>query len=220
MPRLQQSCLSQGTILQLLHATTMPSLVPNPHPVQCSQFAAHLLLQNFSNTLQVVFADVGAYSMQPASPEPSKPPPPAAACACKPAATSNSSDMPPEAANPTDSSGTGHSAGQAQQAQQSPALPLPHQQPAYSHTPPLPGNSPSTTDAADGNNQRPMVLSDASLATASSDKRGEEQGRDVGQIAGYRWQLPAGVTQDECIMLWVGPDTVPTLTHLHLTFNQ
>lgn len=64
------------------------------------------------------------------------------------------------------------------------------------------------------------VSSDACLTTASSEGRGEEEGRATGQIGGYRWQLPAGVKQDECIMLWVGPDTVPTLTHLHLTFNK
>ena len=207
--------------------TTMPRLWPRPHPVQCSQVAALVLLQKFSNTLQVVFADVEAHSMQPASPEPSTSSPQAAVCACKAATTSNSSEMPSEAASPTNSSGIGHSAGQAQQAQQtkqaqqSPAAPLPHQQPAHSLTPPPPPSSHlCTTDAADSNNQPPMGSSDACLATASSADRDEEEGRVAGQIAGYRWQLPAGMTQDECVMLWVGPDTVPTLTHLHLTFNK
>ena len=100
------------------------------------------------------------------------------------------------------------------------ALSLPQQQPAHSAILPEPSNNTGATQAGDDGEQRPSVLSDACLATASSEVRNEEDGPVNGQIGGYRWQLPAGVTQDECIMLWVGPDTVPTLTHLHLTFNK
>lgn len=41
-----------------------------------------------------------------------------------------------------------------------------------------------------------------------------------GHIAGYSWQLPPGAKLDECIMVWVGSDDVPALTHLHLTYSR
>lgn len=187
-------------------------------PTHINQHAVYVLLQNFRHTLQVVFADVAAHSMQPLSSEPSTSAPQAAACSCKAAATSNvSSAMPSETAHPRNSCPSNPA---CQQTQQPPALPLSQQQPAHSATLPQRSNTPGAKQAADDGEQRPSASSDASLATASSAGRGEEQGRVTGQIGGYRWQLPAGVTQDECIMLWLGPDTVPTLTHLHLTFNK
>lgn len=76
------------------------------------------------------------------------------------------------------------------------------------------------TPDAEGKDQLLSEPPDVSLATASSEEKDEERGQNTGQIGGYSWQLPAGVTQEECIMLWVGPDSVPTLTHLHLTFNK
>ena len=167
-----------------------------------------MLLQNFSNTLQVVFADAEAHSMQPVSPGPSASAPQAAACSCNGAAASNDRSAIP--------SGMAHSANSCvgdPTCQQT-------QQPAHSATLSERSNSTGATQAADGGAQCPSVPCDASLATASSEGRGEAEGRVTGQIGGYRWQLPAGVTQDECIMLWVGPDTVPTLTHLHLAFNK
>ena len=180
-----------------------------------TQDAVFVVLQNFSNTLQVVFADVAAHSMQPLSSEPSTSAPQATACACEGAATSkDSSAMPTEIAHPTSSC-----AGDPV-CQHPPALSLSQQQPAHSATLPERSNTTGTTQAADGGEQHVSVSSDACLAPASSEGRGEEEGQATGQIGGYRWQLPAGISQDECIMLWVGPDTVPTLTHLHLTYNK
>ena len=181
--------------------------------------AAFVLLQNFSNTLQVVFADVPAHSMQPVCPEPSTTAPQAAACSCRGAAPSNnSSAMPSETAHSTNSFANDPA---NQQTQQPPAVLLSQQQPGHSAILPERNHNTGAALATGSSMQRPPgVLSDACLATASSEGIGEEDGRVTGQLGGYRWQLPAGVTQDECIMLWVGPDTVPTLTHLHLTFNK
>lgn len=74
---------------------------------------------------------------------------------------------------------------------------------------------------------------DVSNAVEQSSDRGDEgvhaegaapQARDgamsSGHIAGYSWQLPPGAKQDECIMVWVGSDDVPALTHLHLTYSK
>ena len=58
------------------------------------------------------------------------------------------------------------------------------------------------------------------LATSSSLQHEEAVASISGHIAGYSWQLPPGVSQGECIMMWVGPDTTSALTHLHLTFNR
>ena len=41
-----------------------------------------------------------------------------------------------------------------------------------------------------------------------------------GCLAGYSWQLPPGTQQEDGTMVWVGPDDVPTLMHLHLAFNK
>jgi len=57
-------------------------------------------------------------------------------------------------------------------------------------------------------------------AGAESHSHDEEHVASSGQIAGYSWQLPPGVKQDACIMMWIGADDVPALTHLHLTFNK
>lgn len=97
---------------------------------------------------------------------------------------------------------------------------LPQQQSAHGTAVPDFSDSTSGAQAAGGGGQHLRESPDVCLATASSEEKGQQDGHITGQIAGYSWQLPAGVTQDECIMLWVGPETVPTLTHLHLTFNK
>ena len=62
----------------------------------------------------------------------------------------------------------------------------------------------------------------ASLRAADAEvhHQDDERAASSGQIAGYSWQLPPGVNQDACIMMWIGADDVPALTHLHLTFNK
>jgi len=62
----------------------------------------------------------------------------------------------------------------------------------------------------------------ASLRTAGAEPQNydEDKAASSGQIAGYSWQLPPGMKQDACIMMWIGADDVPALTHLHLTFNK
>ena len=61
----------------------------------------------------------------------------------------------------------------------------------------------------------------ASLGTAGAEPRSnDDEIASSRQIAGYSWQLPPGMKQDACIMMWVGADDVPALTHLHLTFNK
>ena len=62
----------------------------------------------------------------------------------------------------------------------------------------------------------------ASLRTAGADlhDHNDDSAASSGQMAGYSWQLPPGVKQDACIMMWIGADDVPALTHLHLTFNK
>lgn len=42
----------------------------------------------------------------------------------------------------------------------------------------------------------------------------------TGQIAGYTWTLPPGMQQEDCVMMWVGPEDAAALTHLQLTFNK
>lgn len=42
----------------------------------------------------------------------------------------------------------------------------------------------------------------------------------TGQIAGYTWTLPAGMQQEDCVMMWIGPQDAAALTHLQLTFNK
>lgn len=41
-----------------------------------------------------------------------------------------------------------------------------------------------------------------------------------GHIAGYTWTLPAGMRQEDCAMMWIGPSDAAALTHLQLTFNK
>lgn len=177
------------------------------------------VLQSFTNTLQIVFANVAAQSMEPTAPKRRHPPnSQAAACSCKEAAAGTTSSTPSEAAPETAGCATPSSSNQ--QPLQPSALLVPQQQSAHSVALPDHTNKTSTTSGAEARDQQLSEPPGVCLVTASSEQKGEEQGRSTGQIGGYSWQLPAGVTQEECIMLWVGSDSVPTLTHLHLTFNK
>ena len=60
------------------------------------------------------------------------------------------------------------------------------------------------------------AAAEASTSSTSSDA----DGCMSGQIAGYTWRLPAGVQQEDCVMMWVGPQDAAALTHLQLTFNK
>lgn len=178
-----------------------------------------MLLQRYTNTLQIVFANVASQSMQPETIDPSQSPstPQAAPCSCKEAATSNTSTIRTQAVPATQGSASPTSFHQ--QTQQPSVLLVSQQRSADSAELPDHISNTSATQSADGSDQRLSEPHDACLATANREE-GEERGRTTGQIGGYSWQLPVGVTQDECIMLWVGPESVPILTHLHLTFNK
>ncbi|KAL3143282.1 hypothetical protein ABBQ38_002125 [Trebouxia sp. C0009 RCD-2024] len=189
------------------------------HALQDVQNQIQIIQKSFTNTLQIVFANVAAQSMQPAAPDRSHSPnSQAAACSCKEAAASTASTAPSEAAPATPTCATPSSSHH--QPQQPSAVLVPPQQAAHSVALPYHNNKTSMTPDAEGKDQLLSEPPDVSLATASSEEKDEERGQNTGQIGGYSWQLPAGVTQEECIMLWVGPDSVPTLTHLHLTFNK
>ena len=55
---------------------------------------------------------------------------------------------------------------------------------------------------------------------AASSVASDDGGCGRGQIAGYTWTLPAGVQQEDCVMIWIGPEDAAALTHLQLTFNK
>ena len=179
---------------------------------------AVVLLQSFDNTLQVVFANVTAQSMDPPVAVSDQPATPAiqAACSCKAATTSNGSVTSAEAA----ADAPPHTNPNAQT----------HKQPLDTdstsgllpaHDTALPDQkTPAGATQLNCLEQRMHGSSGACLATANSQQLDNEDENLRGQIAGYSWQLPNGVRQEECVMVWVGPDTVPALLHLHLTFNR
>ncbi|KAL0034135.1 hypothetical protein WJX79_011070 [Trebouxia sp. C0005] len=183
------------------------------------------LQQSYTNTLQIVFADVKSQAMEPnakISSETAIQPQPAP-CYCKasskgsmPPSVSTSADpdrqkIPFHAASPTSNEAAPDSAK------------------ALSRTPSELGVSNTTPES---NAAEPRVFDSAheqssqgayaSLRAADAEvhHQDDERAASSGQIAGYSWQLPPGVNQDACIMMWIGADDVPALTHLHLTFNK
>ena len=68
---------------------------------------------------------------------------------------------------------------------------------------------------SDGAQQADIAVGVAAHSVAS-----DGGGCRHGQIAGYTWTLPAGVQQEDCVMIWVGPEDAAALTHLQLTFNK
>lgn len=62
--------------------------------------------------------------------------------------------------------------------------------------------------------------SDVAVEAATSTTSSDANGCVSGQIAGYTWRLPAAVQQEDCVMMWLGPQDAAALTHLQLTFNK
>ncbi len=185
---------------------------------QKSAMCSHhlLVLQNYSSTLQIVFADVKLRSLDPPSiaPPQSGSTPKAATCSCK--VTSTGSVPISTTASQSISGVT--------------TLPPPATGACPVSTAARPSAEPQhdlhmsvrDNDAAVGDSdQRPVQSADTGSTLAGSAMQPpEEQASSSGSIAGYSWQLPSGAKQAECIMVWVGPSDVPALTHLHLTFNK
>ena len=183
------------------------------------------VLQSYTNTLQLVIADVSQRSMDP----PVKPvsqtemSSQSAPCTCKVA----SSGQLPSSAAATDTDICSRSSSAAEIMSNSN---LEAQSSAEVHASPTrvsPANrghvalsqlaTPSMTCHRD---EQSLGTTDTESQTEGSTLSSKEEASSSGQIAGYSWQLPAGVRLEECIMMWVGPDHVPALTHLHLTFSK
>ena len=179
---------------------------------------ALVLLQSFDNSLQIIFANVTAQSMDPPATPPDHPAKSAtpSACSCKAATTSNGSVTSAETAGdvPPHALPTG-------QTSRCPSDTDPTSSLLPAHNTALPDQS-NSAGAADHNcpEQLEHNSSGACSATANNSQLDKDDENVRGQIAGYSWQLPNGARQEECIMVWVGLDTAPTLTHLHLTFNR
>ncbi len=185
-----------------------------------------LLVQSYTNTLQIVFADVKSQTMEPhatASSEAATQPQPAP-CSCK---ASSKGSMPPGA--PTSAELPRHGTSQAHAASPTSNEAEPNSVKIVSSTPSEHGPSSPTSKSiaaesrnVDSAHEQSSQGAHASMGTAGAESHShdEEHVASSGQIAGYSWQLPPGVKQDACIMMWIGADDVPALTHLHLTFNK
>ena len=184
-----------------------------------------LLVQSSTNTLQIVFADVKLQSLEPhatASSEPAAQPQPLP-CSCK---ASSKGSMPPSAPTAAD---LPRQAIPAHAASPSSNEAEPDSAKTVSSTPSDHGRSSPTSESiaaepriVDSAHEQSSHGAYASLRTAGADlhSHDDDKAASSGQIAGYSWQLPPGVKQDACIMMWIGADDVPALTHLHLTFNK
>lgn len=184
------------------------------------------LVQSYTDTLQVVFADVKSQTMEPratALSEAATQPQPAP-CSCKasskgsvPYSTPTSADLPRQETS------------QAHAASQTSNEAEPKSAKTVSSTPSEHGPSSPTSESvaanprnADSAHEQSSQGAYASWGTAGAElhNQDDDKAASSGQIAGYSWQLPPGVKQDACIMMWIGADDVPALTHLHLTFNK
>ncbi|DBA75064.1 TPA: hypothetical protein ACH3X1_010397 [Trebouxia sp. C0004] len=190
-----------------------------------SQVQEHIkqIQQSYTDTLQIVFADVKLQSMEPHATAPSEraTQPQPVPCSCK---ASSRGSMPLSAPTAADLPRQGIPAhgGRTNEAEPDSAKTL-------SSTPSEDGLSTPTSESiaadsrtVDNAHELSSQGAYASLRTAGADLHTHdgESAASSGQIAGYSWQLPPGVKQDSCIMMWIGADDVPALTHLHLTFNK
>ena len=201
------------------------SVHPCPAVLTTSDKLHCILLQSYTNTLQIVFADVKSQNMEPhatASSEPATQPQPAP-CSCT---VSSKGSMPPSA--PT-SAGLPRQGTPAHVASPTSNEAEPDAAKTVSSTSLEHGLSSPTSEsaaanprAADSAHEQSSLEAYASLGTAGAEPHNhiDENAASSGQIAGYSWQLPPGVKQDACIMMWIGADDVSALTHLHLTFNK
>ena len=184
-----------------------------------------ILVQSHTNTLQIVFADVKSQTMEPqatALSEAATQPQPAP-CSCK---ASSEGSVPPSAPN---SAELRRQATPAQAASPTSNEAAPDAAKTVPSTPSKNGLSSPTSESiaaeprvVDSAHEQSSQEACASLGTAGAEPRSHDDANAAssGQIAGYSWQLPPGVKQDACIMMWLGTDDVPALTHLHLTFNK
>jgi len=183
-----------------------------------------LLMQSYTNTLQIIFADVKSQTMEPyatASSEAATQPQPAP-CSCK---ASSKGSVPPSTPLAADLPRQGSPAQAASPTSNEAA---PDAAKTVSSTPSEKGLSISTSGGiaaepriVDSAHEQSSQEACASLGTAGAEPRSnDDEIASSRQIAGYSWQLPPGMKQDACIMMWVGADDVPALTHLHLTFNK
>ena len=66
--------------------------------------------------------------------------------------------------------------------------------------------------------QQPASGAGPEPASAAAEN-GSSAGSTRHQLAGYEWQLPAGVETGDCGLVWVGAPDAPALVHLQLTYS-
>ena len=183
------------------------------------------LVQSYTNTLQIVFADVKLQTVEPhatASSEAATQLQPVP-CPCKASSKGSMPSSTPTAADHPRQGVPAHAASQtsneAEPDSAKTVSSVPSEHGLSSPTSEGIAADPRTVDSAHEQSSQEAY---ASLRTAGAEPQNydEDKAASSGQIAGYSWQLPPGMKQDACIMMWIGADDVPALTHLHLTFNK